>query len=226
MTNESSDDRPWTEEQWEQLFKESDARSAKFGELLETLHGDPNRDEIIAHEMGWDLRDREPSENEVPFDEEDEEFEAAELDGLDSEDDFLEFTRRKEESLEAIPAYSRGYKWGALVRLTLQPHFDDGDDELEPDDPLVEAYSHSLIVAAKVAGGHGMGYDDEVLCGNIVCCKRALQAAERSLQALEELQEQGTLPSESIQPLLVEGREVRHLVEQHIAELRSRVWWQ
>jgi len=31
----------------------------------------------------------------------------------------------------------------------------------------------SFTIAAKLAGGHGMGYEDDVLCGNIVCCKRS-----------------------------------------------------
>jgi hypothetical protein len=101
-----------------------------------------------------------------------------------------------------------------------------GNEEPDPDDPLVVAFSDSLVVTAKIAGGHGMGYDEEVLCGNIVCCKRSLEAAERSVAALEELAERGTVPTDTIQPLLEEGRMVRDLVQQHIAQLRSRVWWQ
>src|SRR5262245_14062320 len=50
------DDRPWTEAQWEAFMKRADARSAKFGELLETFQDHPNRDAIIDHEMGWDRR--------------------------------------------------------------------------------------------------------------------------------------------------------------------------
>ena len=39
MTEPLPEDRPWTEDEWEQFMRESDVRSAKFRELLETLHG-------------------------------------------------------------------------------------------------------------------------------------------------------------------------------------------
>ena len=57
---------PWTEAQWEAFMRRSDVRSAKFGELLETLHDDPDRHAKIDHEMGWDK----PIEGETEEDEE------------------------------------------------------------------------------------------------------------------------------------------------------------
>ena len=48
------DDRPWDEERWEAFMRESDLRSARYGEILETVMDDPNRDRIIAREMGWE----------------------------------------------------------------------------------------------------------------------------------------------------------------------------
>ncbi len=225
MADDTPDDRPWNEEEWEQLMRQSDVRSAKFGELLETLHEDPNRDAIIAHEMGWDRREEDEEGDEDEEEDEDQsDFEMPVLDDMDLDEDWEETARLHHEALDAIPAYSRGCEWGLRVHKTLQKYLD-GDEELEPDDPLVEAFSSSLVVAAKIAGGHGMGYDDDVLCGNIVCCKRALEASARSVAALEELLRLGTVPKETIEPLLDEGRAIHLLVEQHIAELRSRVWW-
>src|SRR5256885_16728602 len=46
-------DAPWSEQRWEQFMRESDLRSARFGEIFETVMDDPNRDRIIAREMGW-----------------------------------------------------------------------------------------------------------------------------------------------------------------------------
>jgi hypothetical protein len=46
-------DEPWSEEEWLADMKRNDARADRFGELLETLRDDPNREEVIAHEMGW-----------------------------------------------------------------------------------------------------------------------------------------------------------------------------
>src|SRR5215468_3708085 len=51
--DDSGDERPWTEEQWEKEMRESDLRAARFGELLETFSNDPNCNEIVAREMGW-----------------------------------------------------------------------------------------------------------------------------------------------------------------------------
>jgi|GEM_PF-1058581 len=50
-------ERPWTEEQWLAEFRRNDARSAKFGELMETFADDPDCDEKINHEMGWNKDD-------------------------------------------------------------------------------------------------------------------------------------------------------------------------
>src|ERR671914_64305 len=48
------DDKPMNEAQWEAFMREGDLRAARFGELLETLMDHPNRDELVAREMGWD----------------------------------------------------------------------------------------------------------------------------------------------------------------------------
>src|SRR4051812_49325285 len=52
-----ADDSPWSEDKWEAFMKESDLRSARYCELFETLHDDPDSEEKIAKEMGWDLED-------------------------------------------------------------------------------------------------------------------------------------------------------------------------
>ena len=49
-----SSDKPWNEQQWERFIQRSEARSARFEELLETLMYHPDRETLIAKEMGWD----------------------------------------------------------------------------------------------------------------------------------------------------------------------------
>jgi hypothetical protein len=215
MSSEPLHEPPWGEDQWERFMKESDVRSARYGELLETLMDHPERDEIIAREMGWD-RDLEVDEddnwraelNEPPTDEE------------------LEELEREEGEVEDIPAYARSFAWASRVFDSLRPEFESQSDDLsEFDELLIEALD-CRVVAVKIAGGHGMGYDEDSLCGNIVCCKRSLEAADNSLRALQELAEQRPELSERITPLLAEGREVRQIVVDRIEELRSRVWWE
>src|SRR5258708_4506221 len=44
---------PQDEFEWELFLRASDRRSAKLGELMEKYHDHPNRDRLIAREMGW-----------------------------------------------------------------------------------------------------------------------------------------------------------------------------
>lgn len=221
MDDQPQYERPWTEREWERFMLESDVRSAKFGELLETLIDHPDRDEIIAREMGWD---REEAGDAVDFDPSDSFDINAALEEALTDEDLEQEMREDKAALQAIPAYSRGYAWGLQVHRTLKPFLE--SEDADPQDDLVEAFGGSLTVAARIAGGHGMGYDDESICGNIVCCRQALEAARNSAAALESLARQGVLPPETAHPLIEEGREVARLVEERIEELRSCVWWE
>jgi hypothetical protein len=49
----ADDDEPMDEFEWEKMLKESDAIGAKYSELLEKYADHPDRDRIIAREMGW-----------------------------------------------------------------------------------------------------------------------------------------------------------------------------
>ncbi len=70
-----------------------------------------------------------------------------------------------------------------------------------------------------------MGYHDEVICGNIVCCKRALQEVDGALDGLQEIRELQLLDRSDIEALLEQGRQVRQLLGEHIDALRARVSW-
>jgi hypothetical protein len=56
--------QPWDEHDYERLLRESDARTAKYGELLEKYGDSDAADAIIAKQMGWDreLGDEESKE--------------------------------------------------------------------------------------------------------------------------------------------------------------------
>jgi hypothetical protein len=221
MTSEPDNEAPWGEEQWERFMKESDVRSARYGELLETLMDHPERDEIIAREMGWDRDDEVDDEAEDDW--------RAELNEAMNDpltDEELEEYRRERGEVEDVPAYARSFAWASRVFHSLRPEFESPLDEMSDVDELFIEALDCRVVAAKIAGGHGMGYDEDSLCGNIVCCKRSLEAADNSLRALAELAELRPELRETIAPLLEEGRQVRQLVVDRIEELRSQVWWE
>ena len=48
----------WNEHDYEKFLKESDARTDKYKELLEKYGDDPDAEEKIAKEMGWDREDQ------------------------------------------------------------------------------------------------------------------------------------------------------------------------
>jgi hypothetical protein len=50
---DKEEDDPFDEFTYEKLMRESDARSDKYMKLLEKYEGHPDRDKIVAREMGW-----------------------------------------------------------------------------------------------------------------------------------------------------------------------------
>ncbi|PIU65906.1 MAG: hypothetical protein COS85_06905 [Armatimonadetes bacterium CG07_land_8_20_14_0_80_59_28] len=223
MSVEGLGDLPWTEEQWERFMVRSDIRSAKFGELLETFMDHPDCEEIIAREMGWD---------QLAEGEDDEDSDSLDIDAINAacdaidEDEWREIRKREETALRAIPAYARGWEFSLKVYHALKPYLEaEGRRERDPDDDLGSAYIHSHLVAAKIAGGHAMGYDEHVLCGNIVNCKRALDAAQKCLASLRALRVNEIVPARVLDPLIAGAKEIPELVQNHINELRSGVWW-
>lgn len=238
MIDPLPNDRPMTEAEWERFMQESDARSAKFGELLETLMDHPDRDAIIDQEMGWDEFEDDPEFNEElseleanvelqkefdKLDAEDEDKDEESEDEDQDSDEWDEESNRDQELERELPVYGKAYDWGLAVYRALQPFFPQLEQDHDVD--LDEALDGSLHVAAKIVGGHGMGTEDHALCGNIVNCRRGLEGASKSMRALESLGSSGHVPLATIQPLLEQGRQVIEMLETHIAELRSRVWW-
>ena len=46
-------ERVWDEYDWERFLQQQDHKTEKYMELLEKYLDDPQRDQIIAQEMGW-----------------------------------------------------------------------------------------------------------------------------------------------------------------------------
>ena len=253
------DDRPWTEEQWEEFMKEGDLRAARFGEILETVMDDPDRDRLVARHMGWthieemlDEQERAAAEGGgegESGDDDDEDDEAGadddddgiDIDTNDSDDDESDavssgkdpFADEEEDDKRAIPAYKLANEVGLRVHEALQPFMQarapkDPDEEWdrdEIDERMGEAYIGCMIAAAKIVGGHAMGYEDDVLCGNIANCKRGLAGADQCEAALLWLRENNHLPAELVERLLPDVRAVQQAVRERIEELRKGVWW-
>ena len=93
------------------------------------------------------------------------------------------------------------------------------------ENPLREQFwQHVLRIAADIAGGHGLGYDEETLCGNIVKNCWVLGHAQEAKRLFTLLIERdGADPQPAV--LLTQAEVVIHAIEERLAELRARVWW-
>src|SRR5580704_2835179 len=53
MADNEEPERIWDEYDWERFLQQQDRKTERYMELLEKYIDDPNRDQIIAREMGW-----------------------------------------------------------------------------------------------------------------------------------------------------------------------------
>lgn len=94
------------------------------------------------------------------------------------------------------------------------------------DDPPGNAellYLSAGKIGANLAGGHGLGYDEEFICGNIVKCRWALSDCEFCREMLEQLYEQ--TGEATYANLAEDSRRIADVIRERITRLRQRVWW-
>src|ERR1700759_2821420 len=53
MADNDEPEKTWDEYDWERFLQQQDRKTERYMELLERYIDDPNRDQIIAREMGW-----------------------------------------------------------------------------------------------------------------------------------------------------------------------------
>lgn len=78
-------------------------------------------------------------------------------------------------------------------------------------------------IGANLAGGHGLGYDDETICGNVVKCRWALSDCEFCREMLEQLH--SNTGEQRYADLAAQAAELAETIRERIARLRKRVWW-
>lgn len=222
-------ERPWTEEEWPAEFRRSDVRSARFGELLETLRDHPDRDDLIAREMGWDrvgdlftADDAAEIELECAQAASSDEPSARTFDPLHDGDELDRAAGLP--LLSEAAAFRLALEVTAVVIESGRGFEGSGFADVRHEEAFRELTSNALIPAAKIRGGHCFGYDDEI-CANIVCNRSALEAAEKAEQALLRLDREAALPAAYAERLLPRLRELIRLLNERITAMRSRVWW-
>src|SRR5256884_1578114 len=178
---EGEPERVWDEYQWERFLQQQEGKAEKYMRLLEEYLDDPQRDEIIAREMGWaqllDARDW-----------------GAELDappGEDAEEDDpgVDQATRSAELFEEHDLYR------AAFALTIWiDHLFDRNASLPNEPAAVKLATQAAVANAKLAAALSSDSLSEIGM-TIAYLKRALKAITVSMDAAAQLRKVSDLIS-------------------------------
>ncbi len=170
-------DRAWDEYEWERFLQQQDHKTEKYMELLEKYLDHPQRDQIIAREMGWtQLLHGEEWTDEV---------DAALSDELQRDDDDPARTANiigdRSESFEDHSLYRAAF----ALTVWIDQLFDD-HPTLQNEPAAVKLATHSALASAKLAAALSDDDVDEIGM-TIAYLKRALKAITVSMEAAAQM---------------------------------------
>ena len=185
-----------TEEEWdefrcEELLRESDALGDKYRRLLEKYLDHPDRDRIIAHEMGWTWIEEALDQNaQTPLAREEPDEPAGVEDFLPSEiephapeasREGIDWVRdKKGKIVHPIEKHATALLYALLAELRVA-----GNPE-EHHDGLGEFVAQTMTLSAKLAGalsGLARGWNSSESGLTIASLKRALDVLHQALSA-------------------------------------------
>jgi hypothetical protein len=176
---EHEPDRVWDEYEWERFLQQQDHKTEKYMELLEKYLDHPQRDQIIAREMGWTQL----------LNEEEGETWSDEVDAMLAE----ESTSNSGENRmgEEASTFTDGFEDHSLYRaaFALTVWIDQLFDEqasLQNEPAAVKLATHSALASAKLAAALSDDDVDEIGM-TIAYLKRALKAITVSMEAGAQL---------------------------------------
>src|SRR5438477_6292405 len=172
---EHEPDRVWDEYEWERFLQQQDHKTEKYMELLENYLDHPQRDQIIAREMGWTQL--------LSGDTWSEEVDALLAEESSSDED--------EGSVADNAQPGDGFEDHALYRaaFALTVWIDQLFDEqaaLQNEPAAVKLPTHSALASAKLAAALSDDDVDEIGM-TIAYLKRALKAITVSMEAGAQL---------------------------------------
>lgn len=187
-------DRAWDEYDWERFLQQQDHKTEKYMELLEKYLDDPQRDQIIAREMGWTQL---VSGNDWS-DEVDALLSEESGDGVDEDDDA---------STKANPIFDTSgdtfeehslYRAAFALTVWIDQLFDE-NTQLQNEPAAVKLATHAALASAKLAAALS-GEDADEIGMTIAYLKRALKAITTSMEAAGQLvtDKSITVPQHSI----------------------------
>ncbi len=171
---EGESERMWDEYDWERFLQEQDQKTEKYMQLLEKYLDDPQRDEIIAREMGWtqllDAKDW-----------------SAEVDALLDEDPEEADDLEPEQAAKSVETFEEHNLYRAAFALTIWiDQLFDQKPLLQNEPAAIKLATHSALASAKLAAALS-GDDVDEIGMTIAYLKRALKAITISMDAAKQL---------------------------------------
>jgi hypothetical protein len=204
----------WDEYQWERFLQQQDRNTEKYFGLLEKYLDHPDRDNIIAKEMGWESFDeeRDAEWDEVAESLCEEELSQSQEEPEASEGDFEEFARS--------PIYQDTLKLHTWINSWLER-----EQSLKDDPEAIRLATRSAVCGAKLAAAL-CGDDCAELGMTIAYLKRGLKAANDALDAAARLAQEKKMTVRqrmTLNKLLFKIRDrIVDLMSEYRAEWRKR----
>ena len=188
MADPEEPDKIWDEYDWERFLQQQDRKTEKYMELLERFIDDPNRDQIIAREMGWyHLLDKDGEKwaesVDSLFEEENGEADADEPNRKALSDD-------DGHSFEVHPLYKASF----ALTIWIDQLFEEMHD-IQNQPAAGRLSTNAAIASAKLAAALSDDDVDEIGM-TIAYLKRALKAISTAIESAMHLRKEGTLDPE------------------------------
>ncbi len=207
----------WDEYQWERFLQQQDRKTEQYFQLFEKYQDHPDRDEIIAREMGWNHSDDddEDAPDWLVTDADSEDEPEREESDDESEDEDAEL-----DELQQSPVYMQSMELNRRVFMLVE------EREVLKDHPVaVELATRVAICGAKLAAAL-CGDDLSEVGMTIAYLKRSLKAANDALGAASRLRKSGLIDDDdlaSVTDLLFPIREcIVDMMGEFRKELRRR----
>src|SRR5580658_8279229 len=211
MPDDEQPEKVWDEYDWERFLQQQDRKTEKYMELLERYIDDPNRDQIIAREMGWNhLLDKDGRDWAESVDSQFEEELGAEEEGGENEEEKDE----SEEGFEVHPLYQASF----ALTVWIDQLFEETRD-LQSQPGAVKLSTHVAIASAKLAAALSDDDVDEIGM-TIAYLKRALKAVITAIDGAMQLRKEGAIDAECFGTLNQRLFQIRDGVIQLMGEYR------
>ncbi len=170
-------DRVWDEYEWERFLQQQDHKTEKYMDLLEKYLDHPQRDQIIAREMGWtQLLNNDDWSDEVDALLAEESISSDHADPVPDNE-----TISADESFEDHSLYRAAF----ALTVWIDQLFDEYPS-MQNEPAAVKLATHSALASAKLAAA--LSDDDvEEIGMTIAYLKRALKAITVSMEAAAQL---------------------------------------